>query len=275
MRRTLRILALILGGLIPAAAGAADVTARWTFVAPGIAALKLTHVEENAGWTTFSLQNVSTKRIEGYAFSLVGTTHYEGALDPAGPGAIPPGGVESYTTYFTEPPKGSDRIVHVVAVLFDDGSGQGSEDSVDAIRAFGVGVALEGTRIANILAAQPPQTLSIVGIDALAHELGPVPKTRDEAFYSLRDVGFPELDTASLIQSWMGHAEQADAFFMGARHALQQATGEVKHLRELPESSPDARAATRGTFLAALKEKYAAKIQTYRAFYARRGGKPQ
>jgi hypothetical protein len=223
----------------------------------------LTKVEESAVGTTFSLKSVSGKLITAIAASSPPSQatyhHYYDYLDR---GAL---GLATGVTYQLRisPQETASNVQHVLqidAVIFDDGSAEGSRGDIDFMNAKRLGRALETERIRGLLAR--PETQSR-GVEGFAAGVGILPEHIAEALVELKDVSLPGLSVLDFESR--GRVDPERAFVSGVRNARQEAQWKVKEIQQLPVGpSADVGERTQAAAISALRQRYEELVTSYR-----------
>jgi hypothetical protein len=267
-----RITAVLAMTCVPAII-AQDPLHGWT-VQTTITAMKLVAVDESEKFTTFRLQNVSSKVITAFALSFEppeaasGVRDYRDCNDDE-PSCVRPGGILEVRFG----PMLEGRTLWIRAVVFEDGTSDGNESDIRQISSNRLGLALERERLNGIFARYSDDDLDDAGLARLTEEIGPVPNSPNAAFASLQDVVLPgvSVENAKVLDK-MGRF----SFFVGVKIARRTALTRVARLRTLPVSAEGAVAApTRAFLLRLVRQKYENFSARSHAYYERiqkRGG---
>ena len=253
---------LITGGQFASRLAAQDLLRGWT-TNQGTDALVLSKVREDWPSTTLSLRNTSSKSITAIAASSppgVDTYHHFYDYLDSGSAGLGPGETYNLRISPEEASLNAHHVLNVDAVIFADGSAEGSRPDIDFMNAMRLGRVLETERIRGHLARTDERFLDV---DKLAESIGVLPNSPEDAFASLSDVSLPDLSVADFPPN--GGAKSLRAFLGGVRNARQEALWKMEELRKLPAKTPagpDVR--TQSTSLLALKRTYEAKSGVYR-----------
>lgn len=258
----------------------------WKSEGRGTHAVQLTSVQESGIVTVFSFKNVSEKPITGFVLSFANDqddnfqTH---GCFGAETSCFAPGAVFPIRFMTQELSTVADRTILITAILFEDGTSEGSGRDVESINSLYWGMMFEAERIKNILVSpmdsnvNNKQTHASVGeryvsdesLSALAAAIGKPPQSPQEAIDSLEHVSLPgvSVDSFRTADSVARHA-----FFSGVSSIRQRALGEVDRLRRMPTTSNDAKVLTRSAHFVQLQRKYEEMSSKNHAFCERQEG---
>jgi len=242
----------------------------WT-VSQKMQALVLDKVQKQPYGVVFSLRNVSGKAITAIATSSppVDRSRYSRHLDyldgsctmlvtgaslewKCNLGALADGATEDWQIGQPEADSNTQRVLNIDAVIFDDGTSEGSRREIRIMNAMRLGNVLETERITNLLARSNTDSRDV---DALARRVGSQPRSTDEALASLKDTYDSELPPAVFDGEDAG--ARRHAFAVGVATARGEAT---HNLNEITRLSAD----PRGSMLS-LKLAYEEKLKMYRS----------
>lgn len=206
-------------------------------------------VEAHDSAFTVSLKNKSASVVTAIAFSFKpGTNHYMDWFSSEETG-LEPGRSFSATS---GPEESADRKMHILAVLFDDGSGKGEIFQMDRMNFHRFGQILEATRIRDILQSRrQPENDTAIG--ELGRKIGKMPASADEALGSLKTVRVPGLSLAEIKSR--GEKLQ-EALFWGVSITREGVLRHIENARKMPTVSADEKAPSRASFLSFLQDVY-------------------
>lgn len=194
-------------------------------------AISLVKVENRRTYTTFALENVSSRLATAFAvsFTAAGETHnhYLDYLDGETPG-LAPGAVYILRIASTEVIGNTDRVLFIDAAVFEDGSSDGNPAQAAFIDLRRMGRAFELERIRNILIN--PGSQESVGLkDRLRSAVGELPATIEQAIPSLAGVEIPD---TSLAEIALADRSGRSAFLEGIRNAREDGLLKVARLTD-------------------------------------------
>jgi hypothetical protein len=239
-----------------------------------LSALALTRVTESKQLTILEFKNVSGKVISAAAISFHDmkdtlTNRYEDWIND-NPAGLANGGVFAIEIG-TEEAAELGRRLEISAVVFEDGTSRGMSHQLDVIKFGRLGKMLETERIRNLLAAPGEQYLQEEGVKALAEKIVKLPRTHDEALASVEKHIPPGVTFLDLATADEGIRQ---SFFQGVQNARYQMLKKIDQLRQLPVTSKEPRAQTRGAFLSDLARSCEIQSTRYRSMWERtQGGK--
>jgi hypothetical protein len=201
----------------------------------------------------FSLKNVATKTITAFSVSESGILHVVDCMESSALPGIAPGATYVLRLARQDRAATTQSVLHLLAVVFDDGVGEGVQIQIDRINAHRLGRIVEAERVRGILAAYGSKPAGAWSADALASEVGGLPASPQEALSSEEQVtvsGFSVERVRRMDGFVLG------GFFAGVRTAREDAMRDVDQLRTAPVASVRPGAVSQGAFIAKLRESY-------------------
>ncbi len=193
--------------------------------------LVVEQVDEGPNTTTFLLRNTSEKTVTALSICHGNTTssieYFQSSevLNPDTSCSIVAGNSQLH---------GLNRILNVCALVFEDGSWEGSETEVLLVGATRLGRVVETERVKSILEAYSQLDLNDEEIDRLKRRIGGLSESPAEALDSVSDVSIFGLDLAS-IRAVDRRLQRG--FWSGVRHAREAALWKLDRLAQLPQES--------------------------------------
>lgn len=228
-------------------------------------AMELVAVESSGPNTVFVVKNVSGRPITAFSVSHDAITdtidyfHAEGNLQSGA----------TYRLLFSNAELSrSDHILRFSAVIFEDGSADGTKGDVDFIRGKRLGRLFETERVRNTLEAQGETIPSEAEIKAIRAKVGGLPESPAEAFDAMQDVSVPGVSLMAIREA---NSALADGFKFGTRNAREDA---LWKLNQLIQSSGAASSSNRaGTGFFELRKLYRTLSGMNREFLAKSDGR--
>lgn len=171
-----------------------------------------------------------------------------------------PGGVATLHAN-SLPSSESGRILEITAVLFGDGSADGSPAEIDFLKGLKLGKALETERVRRLLAAWPVERgLGDADVESLTVKVGRVPTSPREAVTSLEGVSLADASVAQVRGAKGVGRDRMNAFFAGVCTARNSALRQLNELRLRPTENGSASEnlpgiTSRSAFLSNLQQK--------------------
>jgi len=265
--------AALLASALPMMLRAQDPLQGWRVDAQA-KAMALVRVEQSGATTRFVFQNVSEKTVTAFSASF-GTTRepsVEGVdcftVDASlcwAPGASYP-----FIELTAQLPPAPDRVIHVLAAIFEDGDAEGEQSTIDHDRFHRLGTMFEIERVRGILGAPAEDYASEAGVKLLIAKIGKEPGPGEDPFASFDAVSLPGVSLATLRR---GSKLARNGFFAGVvierRWALKQAQDVLSPPggTQANSSAPAPTAA-----ITQMRQRYEANSAKYRAFCQRTNG---
>jgi hypothetical protein len=244
---------------------AEDTAAAWK-VRSLTSALALTGVEESPSIKTVSLRNASDKAITAFAVSLsAGADRYTHYVDfygaqPTGLGPLEVHRVKIPITEF----KDANGVLQIDAVVFEDGSSDGSSAAISFVTAKRLGRIMETERIRAILGPLASQYNNDANLNAL-RSVGTLPASAEEAFKSLEQV---HIDGVSLDALRKLDTYTLSGFLEGVRNSREDGLWKLRDVDRLPVASLDATVPARAAAFAQVRQLFEEKSAWYRAHWS-------
>jgi hypothetical protein len=251
----------------PASALSQKVPPGWV-VSAATNALTLAGGEEFDAETVFVFKNSSAKLITALSVGFdPNSTHSvdyletDNALRPGALYRLPIGAKEILT---------SDHVVRILAVIFSDGTAEGTPSTIDDIRSRRLGRTLEIERIRNLL-NRPGTGPDSASLARLLRDIGRLPGSFEEALASVESIYVPGANVSSIRTA---DQTRKGAFLHGVRGVRESAARSIDDLAQLPETTASIREPGRARRFAALKAYYHSLAEKHRAVLsARQAGK--
>lgn len=259
---------------------AQDTLFGWKSEGRGTHAMLLYSMKESGIMTTLSFKNVSEKSITAFVLSFA--NDQEGSFQDHGcfgaeTNCFAPGSVFPVTFMTNDLSAVTDRTILITAILFEDGTSEGSDREVEHINSLYLGMMFETERIKNILISpigskvnkkQPPASaeewdINDEDLKALVAAIGKPPQSPQAAMDSLEHVRLPgvSVDNIRTASSVTRHA-----FFTGVSSIRQRALRELAHLHDRPIAPENSKVPMRPPGFAQLRRKYEAMSLKHHAF---------
>lgn len=265
---------------------AQDTLFGWKSEGRGTHAMLLYSMKESGIITTLSFKNVSEKSITAFALSFTNASEdsflgqfcFGAESNCFAPGTVFP--VRFMTDNLSTI---ADRTILITAILFEDGTREGSDREVEHINSLYLGMMFETERIKNILISpigskvnkkQPPASaeewdISDEDLKALVAAIGTPPQSLQAAMDSLEHVRLPGVSVDNIRTA---SPVTRHAFLTGVSSVRQSALWELAHLHDRPIAPENSKVPMRPPGFAQLRRKYEAMSLKHHAFCERLKG---
>ena len=254
--RRVRVAAFAACGLFWSSVALAQVPASAWSADGATGSLALVAAETDASGVTFTFKNVTQKAITALVVSRGNVDSAVDFFESEAPKDLPPG--ESYRLRSgpnIDRAASDMQIVHIRAVLFQDGTTDGSTQHVNLINGRRAGRILEQERIRQILERPVAGHVGPAGIEALAEELGKLPASEDDALSSVSGVQVAGLSADGIRN---GDRMARIGFRGGVSTAREDALFKLQQLKALPGAANAgvANGGAQDLFLSELRKTY-------------------
>ena len=204
------------------------------------AAIVLDAVDESKGSVpAFTFRNASQRIVAAFAVSFGPDNRLFADFFDTEKGGLAPGEVHTARVGFAGP-----RSLEISAVLFDDGTGEGSKREINRIRYNQFGQLIETERLNRIFQRVAAVSVSDTDVASLEQQVGELPASIEDlskTFGTADDLGFSAVEQAKRQPAY-----ERGGLLTGVHGERSQALRYLAELRALSPASGDKSTMTRG-----------------------------